>query len=65
MALIAVHAVVHVATNAAMIGVRVRLRVAIGALEDAVIGGIGMTGRTHAIGVPVIHWEPRVIESRP
>lgn len=37
MALVAVHAVVHIAADIAMIAVSVRLGVAIRALEDAVV----------------------------
>ena len=63
MALVTIHAVVHIAVNVAMIVVGVRLGVAVRALEDAVIGRICMTRRTDSIGVTVIHGEPRVIES--
>ena len=35
---------------------------ALGALEDHIIRGIGMAGSTHAVGVAMIHVEPGVIE---
>jgi hypothetical protein len=64
MALVAVHAVVHIAADVSMIAVGVRLGVAIRALEDSVGRRIGMTRRTYAIRIAMIHWEPRVVESR-
>ena len=64
MALIAIHAVVHIAADALVIGVRVRLRMAVGALEHAVVAGIGVAGRADATRVPVIGVEPGVIENR-
>lgn len=63
MALVAVHAVVHIAADIAVIAVSVRLGVAIRALEDAVVRRIGVTRRTHAICIAVIHREPCVIKS--
>jgi len=63
MALVAIHAVVHVTTHVAMITIGVRLGVAVRALEDAVVGRIRVTGRAHAVCVAVVHGEPRVIES--
>ena len=64
MALVAVHAVVDIAADAPMIAIGVRLGVAIRALEDGVGRRIGMTRRTDAIRIAMIHWEPRVVESR-
>ena len=63
MALVAIRAVVHVTADVAMIAIRVRLGVAVRALEDAVVGRIRVTGRAHAVCVAVVHGEPRVIES--
>ena len=63
MALVAIHAVVHVTTHVAMITIGVRLGVAVRALEDAVVGRVRVTGRTYAVRVAVVHGEPRVIES--
>ena len=63
MALVAIHAVVHVTTNVAMITIRVRLGVAVRALECAVVGRIRVTRRADPVRVAVIHGEPRVIES--
>ena len=63
MALVAIHAVVHVTTNAAMITIRVRLGVAGRALEDVVVGRICMTRRADSVRIAVIHREPCVIES--
>lgn len=64
MALIAVHAVVNVSTHVSMIPVGVRLGVAIGALENAVVGRIGMAGGANSICVSVSHRKPGVIERR-
>ncbi len=61
-ALVAVHAVVHVSVDAPMIAVSVRLGMAIRALEDNVIRRVGVAGRADAIRVAVIHGEPGVIE---
>jgi len=63
MALVAIHAVVHVTIDVAMIAIRIRLRVAVGALEDAVVSRICVARRADAVRVAVIHREPRVIES--
>lgn len=63
MALVAIHAVVHVTTNVAMITIRVRLGVAIRALECAVVGRIRVTRCADPVCIAVIHGEPRVIES--
>jgi len=63
MALVAIHAVVHVTIDVAMIAIRVRLGVAVRALEDVVVGRIRVTRRADPVRVAVIHGEPRVIES--
>ena len=62
MALIAIHAVVHVTANVAMIAICIRLRVAVRALEDAVVGRIRVTRRADSVRVAVIDVKPRVIE---
>jgi len=64
MALVAVHAVVYIAADVPMIAIGVGLGVAVRALEDGVVRRIGVTRRTYAICIAVIHREPRVIESR-
>jgi len=46
----------------AMIAIRVRLGVAVRALEDAVVRRIRVTRRADPVGVTVIHGEPCVIE---
>lgn len=63
MALVAVHAVVYIAADVPMIAIGVGLGVAIRALEDGVVRRFGMTRRTYAIRIAVIHREPRVIKS--
>jgi hypothetical protein len=63
MALVAIHAVVHVSVDVAMIPIRVRLRVAVRALEDTVISRIRVAGGADSVRVAVIHGEPSVIES--
>ena len=62
MALVAIHAVVHVSVDVAMIPIRVRFRVAVRALEDAVVGRIRVARRADPVRVAVIHGEPGVIE---
>ena len=64
MTLVAVHAVVHIAADALVIGIRLRLRMAIRALEDAVIVRVRMAGGTHAACVAMIGGEPCVIKCR-
>jgi hypothetical protein len=61
--LVAVHTVVYIAADAPMIAIGVRLGVAIRALEDGIGRRFGVTCRTHAICIAVIHREPCVIES--
>ena len=47
-----------------MLRISVRLGVAVGALEDAIVARIGMAGRANAARSTVIHIEPGVIERR-
>ena len=61
MALVAVHAVVHISLYALMILVGLRFRMAIGALENRVVIRICMTRRAHPIGIAVINGELRVL----
>ena len=63
MALVAIHAVVYITANVAMIAIRVRLGVAVRALEDAIVGRIRVTRRADSVCVAVIDVEPGVIES--
>jgi hypothetical protein len=63
MALVAIHAVIDVTTDVAMIAIRVRFAMAVCALEDAVVGRIRVTRRADSVRVAMIHGEPRVIES--
>ena len=62
MALVAVHAVVHVTAHVDMTIVGVRLGVAVRALKYAVVRRIRMTGRTDTVRVAMSHREPRVIK---
>ena len=67
MALVAIHAVVNVSADALVILIGLALGVTVGALEDGIVVRIDMAGRTHAVGIPVIGGELRVlrvIESR-
>ena len=64
MALITIHAVVDIAAYTAMVAIGVRFRMTVGALEYAVVAGIGMAGGAHAICISVIGREPGVIEGR-
>ena len=61
MALVAVHAVVHIAFDALMVGVRLRFRVAIRALENRIVVGIRMARRTHSIRAAMVDRELRVL----
>lgn len=63
MAVIAIHTVVDVSTHALMLVVGPRLRMAVRALEDAVVVRIGMAGRTNPVCIAMIDVEPSVIES--
>lgn len=62
MTLVAINAVVDVAAHALMVLIRGRLSVAIRALEDYVVTGIGVARRTHSIRTPVVGGEPGVVE---
>ena len=62
MALVAVHAVVDIARHSRVIGVRLRRCVAVRALENRVVVRIRVASGANAVGVSVVHWEPRVIE---
>jgi len=63
-ALIAIHAVVHVAAHTLVLRIGVPFGVAVGALEDAIVAGIGVACSAHAVRAPVILIEPGVIEDR-
>jgi len=47
-----------------MVAIGVRFRMTVGALEYAVVAGIGVAGGAHAVRIPVIDVEPGVIEGR-
>lgn len=61
-AAVAVHAVVDVPAHAPMLVVRLRLGVAVGALEDGVVVRIRVTCAAHAICIAVIDGEPGVVK---
>ena len=61
MALVAVHAVVHISLNALVILIRLRFRVAVSALENRVVVRIRMARRTHSIRVAMVNRELRVL----
>ena len=62
MAVVAIHAVVDVTANTLVSSVGVRLGMAVRALENAVVTGIGMAGGAHPIRPAVIGRKPSVIE---
>jgi hypothetical protein len=65
MALIAINAVINIPADILVMEIgRVPVPMASGALKDTIVTGVRMASRTDAIGVPVIHIEPRVIEGR-
>ena len=45
-----------------MLGVRLRLRMAVSAGEDRVVVGIRVAVGADSVGVAMVHWEPGVIE---
>jgi len=61
MALIAVHAVVHISSDALVVLIRLGFRVAIGALENRVVIRIRVARRAHAVGVAMVDRERRVL----
>ena len=65
MALVAVHAVVHIPADVRVMEiVRVPAPVATRALENRVVARTRVAGGTNAIGVTVIHREPGMVKSR-
>ena len=63
-AVVAIRAVVDVATHALVIGIGLRFLMAVGALEHQVVARVRMAGRANAVGAPVIGREPGVIKGR-
>lgn len=63
MAAVAIHTVVDIPANTLVPVVRLCFRMAVGALENAVIVWIGVAHRADAVGSAVIHVEPGVVES--
>jgi len=61
MALVAVHAVVHISVDALVVLVRLRFRMAIGALENRVVIRIRMARCAHPIRVAMVDRERRVL----
>jgi len=64
MACIAVHAVVHIARDAVVLGIRRRRSVATGALENRVVRRIGVACCAHTIRATMVEREERVITGR-
>ena len=64
MAVVAIHAVVDVAADAPVVGVGLRLGVAVGAGEHGVIIWIRVAGGAHSTRAAVVGWEPGVVEGR-
>jgi len=61
-ALIAIHTVVHIASNTLVRGIRLGLRVAICTGEDRIVVRIRVASAAHTIGVAMVQREPGVIE---
>ena len=59
--LITIHAVVDISVNAPVIGVSLRLAMAVGALEDGIVIRVDVARGTHAVCIAVIHGEWRVL----
>ena len=64
MAVVAIHAIVDVASNSLVPGIGLCFEVTVGALEDGVVAGIGVARRAHAVGTAVVEREEGVVESR-
>ena len=62
MALVAIHTVVHIASNTLVCGIRLGLRVAVCTGEDRVVVRIRVAGAAHTVGVAMVQREPCVIE---
>jgi len=66
MALVTVHAVVHIAADVRVMEiVRVSAAMATRALENRVVGWTRVAGSTNAVSIAVIHVEPGVVERCP
>lgn len=63
-AVVAIHAVVNVPTHAPVLAIGLSLRVAVRALEDAVIVWIRMADGAHTVRMAVVGIEPGVIKGR-
>jgi len=61
-ALVAIHTVVHIASNTLVCGIRLGLRVAVCTGEDRVVVRIRVAGAAHTVGVAMVQREPGVIE---
>lgn len=59
--LVAVDAVVNVAADSLVGRIGLRLRMAVGALEDRIVTRIGMAGGAHPVGISVIRRKIRMI----
>ena len=62
MTLIAIHAVIDIIWIALMCRIGLRLAVAICALEDRIVGGIGVAGRANTISAAVGYRPPGMVE---
>jgi hypothetical protein len=61
-AVVAIHAVIDISPDAAVLSVGLRPSMTIGALENCVITRIGMTGGADSVGAAVTHGKPGVIK---
>lgn len=62
MALVAVHAVVHVALHALVVRIGLGFGVAVRTSKHRIVVGVRVAGRAHAVGVAMVQREPGVIE---
>lgn len=64
MTAVAIHAVVHVPADPLVFVIGLIFRVAVRALENAVVAWIRMANGAHSVRMAVVGVEPRVIEGR-
>jgi hypothetical protein len=63
-AVVAIRAVVNVSAYAPVVGIRLRLLVAVGAGEHEIVAWVRVARRANPVRSAVIGWEPGVVESR-
>ena len=63
-AVVAIRAVVNVSAHAPVVGIGLRLLVAVGAGEYEVVARVGVARRANSVRSAMIGWEPGMVESR-